>query len=187
MMETVRKGDSMKAYNKKAKKKTGLIGVRCLAAVVLILGIIFVSAGCANPESQAVQDAKPSGAAIASGDGIVIDKSEITEQASFYPYNAGGIEMEVLAVKAPDGTIRTALNTCQVCYDSGAGYYVQEGDELVCQNCGNRFNISKIEKQKNGCNPVPITSEYKTEDDNTITIPAEFLDAAKVLFEDWKR
>jgi len=57
----------------------------------------------------------------------------------------------------------------------------------VCQNCGNRFSISKIEKQKNGCNPVPITSEYKIEDDNTITIPAEFLDAAKMLFEDWKR
>jgi len=35
--------------------------------------------------------------------------------------------MEVLAVKAPDGTIRTAMNTCKICYDSGAGYYVQEG------------------------------------------------------------
>lgn len=187
MLETVRQGDSMKAYNKKAKKKTSPIGINCLAAVVLILGIIFVSAGCAKTENQAVQDEKPLGNAIASGDGIVIDKSEISKQASFYPYNAGGIEMEVLAVKAPDGKIRTALNTCQVCFDSGAGYYVQEGDELVCQNCGNRFSISKIEKQKNGCNPVPITSEYKIEDDNTITIPAEFLEPAKALFEDWKR
>jgi len=184
MMETVRKGDSMKAY-KMAKKASHV--VTCFATAVLILGVIFASAGCAEPKSQGTQETKPSGSAITSGDGIVIDKSEITEQVKFYSYNAGGIEMEVLAVKASDGTIRTALNTCQVCYDSGAGYYVQEGDELVCQNCGNRFSISKIEKQKNGCNPVPITSEYKIEDDNTITIPAEFLDAAKVLFEDWKR
>jgi len=177
----------MKAYNKKAKKKTSPLVISFLAAAILILGVIIVSAGCAKPDSQAAaQDIKPS-ENTTSGDGIMIDKSEITEQANFYPYNAGGIEMEVLAVKAPDGTIRTALNTCQVCYDSGAGYYVQEGDELVCQNCGNRFSISKIEKQKNGCNPVPITSEYKTEDDNTVTISAEFLDAAKVLFEDWKR
>jgi len=175
----------MKAYNKKAKKAS--LVVTCLAAAVLILGVSFASAGCAEAKSQASQDTMPSKSAIVSGDGIVIDKSEITEKVKFYPYNAGGIEMEVLAVKAPDGTIRTALNTCQVCFDSGAGYYVQEGDELVCQNCGNRFSISKIEKQKNGCNPVPITSEYKIEDDNTITIPAEFLDAAKVLFEYWKR
>jgi len=175
----------MKAHN--IKSKLCLIGISCLTAAVLILGVIFVGAGCAGPESQAAEDIKPSENAVASSEGIVIEKSEITEQAKFYTYNAGGIEMEVLAVKAPDGTIRTALNTCQVCYDSGAGYYVQEGDELVCQNCGNRFSISKIEKQKNGCNPVPITSEYKIEDDNTITIPAEFLDAAKVLFEDWKR
>jgi len=40
--------------------------------------------------------------------------------------------MEVLALKAKDRTIRTALNTCQVCYASGKGYYVQEGDVLVC-------------------------------------------------------
>lgn len=38
-------------------------------------------------------------------------------------------------------TIRTAFNTCQVCYSSGRGYYVQEGNVLVCQNCGNRFGM----------------------------------------------
>ena len=45
--------------------------------------------------------------------------------------------MEIVAVKALDGSIRTAFNTCQVCYNSGRGYYQQEGNELVCQNCGN--------------------------------------------------
>lgn len=29
--------------------------------------------------------------------------------------------------------IRTAFNTCQVCYSSGKGYYVQSGNVLVCQ------------------------------------------------------
>jgi uncharacterized membrane protein len=120
------------------------------------------------------------------GEDIVIDKSDITDVATFIPYRAGNVKMEVIAVKAPDGTIRTALNTCQVCFDSGRGYYVQEGDELVCQNCGNRFNISKIEKQKNGCNPVPIMEKDKKDDGATITISAGFLDRNKNLFAKWK-
>jgi uncharacterized membrane protein len=95
--------------------------------------------------------------------------------------------MEVIAVKAPDGTIRTAFNTCQVCFDSGRGYYMQEGNELVCQNCGNRFNISQIEKVKNGCNPVPIMSTNKTDSDNSITISADFMAKNASLFENWKK
>jgi uncharacterized membrane protein len=95
--------------------------------------------------------------------------------------------MEALAVKAPDGTIRTAMNTCQVCYDSGRGYYKQEGNVLVCQNCGNRFRTSDVEKVKGGCNPVPVLEEDKTVTNDTITIPAAFLQKAKVLFSNWKR
>jgi uncharacterized membrane protein len=180
----------MKAKKTNAKKsKAGVIAVACLVAAALILGIILLSTAGANTENKAAigTAASASGADPQDWNGIVIDKSKITEQAEFYSYKAGNTEMEVLAVKTPDGTIRTAMNTCQICYDSGAGYYVQEGDELVCQNCGNRFNISKIEKQKNGCNPVPITGDYKTEDDNTIKISGEFLDANKELFADWKR
>src|SRR5665647_3780741 len=58
---------------------------------------------------------------------IKILKSEVSSTAKFYPYKLDGTNMEIIAVKATDGTIRTALNTCQVCYDSGRGYYKQEG------------------------------------------------------------
>jgi len=118
---------------------------------------------------------------------ITIQKSDITEKAKFIPYQAGNTKMEVVAVKAPDGTIRTAFNTCQVCYNSGRGYYVQQGDELVCQNCGNRFKTSQVEKVKGGCNPVPIMKENKTEDASTITISKDFLVQNKDLFGKWKK
>ncbi len=126
------------------------------------------------------------GTAYAAGD-LKILKSEITETVKFYPYKAGGTKMEVLAVKASDGTVRTAFNTCQVCYDSGRGYYEQEGDELVCQNCGNRFQLDQIEKMKGGCNPVPILEEYKTDDGTSITVPQSLLQEASVLFGNWKK
>ncbi|MDR1509629.1 MAG: DUF2318 domain-containing protein [Synergistaceae bacterium] len=118
--------------------------------------------------------------------GLFIPIAEVTEKAVFYPLKVDGIDMEVFAVKAPDGTIRTAFNTCQVCYDSGAGYYVQEGDVFVCQNCGNRFKTKNIEIVKGGCNPVPILPEHKTVDEKGITIPKALLSEAKVIFRNWK-
>jgi len=91
----------------------------------------------------------------------------------------------VMAVKASDGTIRTAFNTCQVCNGSPKAYYKQEGDVVVCQNCGNRFSMDMIEEQRGGCNPVPI--DEKTENDETITISKDFITQNKGLFtENWK-
>lgn len=121
------------------------------------------------------------------GGNVQIAKNEITETAMFIPYHAGGTNMELLAVKASDGTVRTAFNTCQVCYDSGRGYYKQEGNELVCQNCKNRFQIDQIEKEKNGCNPVPISEEDKTDDGTTITISENYINQYQELFGNWKK
>jgi len=122
-----------------------------------------------------------------SAQGLKILKSEIGPVAKFYPYKAGNVAMEVIAVRAPDGTIRTALNTCQICYSSGKGYYTQQGDVLVCNNCGNRFKISQVEMVKGGCNPVPITKEYKTDQGGYIVISQDFLEQAKPLFLKWKK
>ena len=118
--------------------------------------------------------------------GIEINKSEISNKVKFYPYESNGIKMEVLALKANDGTIRTALNTCQVCYSSGKGYYVQEGNELVCQNCGNRFSADMVGKAKGGCNPVPISDTSKVDDGTKITIDKNYLDKNKAYFSNWK-
>jgi uncharacterized membrane protein len=124
--------------------------------------------------------------AIADRD-LVILTAEVTENAIFYPVDIEGTRIEVLAVRAPDGTIRTAFNTCQVCYASGRGFYKQQGTVLVCQNCGNRFRMSQVEVRSGGCNPVPIFRNYKTVTDTTITISKDFLKEAKTIFAGWRR
>lgn len=125
------------------------------------------------------------GKILPNGD-LQIPKKEITSTAKFYQYKLDGVQMEVLALRAPDGTVRTAFNTCQVCYSSGRGYYVQQGDVLVCQNCHNRFKASQVEIIKGGCNPVPITADLKTEDANTITIAKSLFVEAEPIFLNWK-
>lgn len=137
-------------------------------------------------QAQGKKDTQNIAPLVGEGD-LKIDMKEVTDTAKFYPYQAGDTYMEVLAVKATDGTIRTALNTCQVCFDSGQGYYKQQGNKVICQNCGNVFGVDDIEKVKGGCNPVPILSENKKIDGDNILISEQFLSDNKDFFAKWKR
>jgi uncharacterized membrane protein len=150
-------------------KKTGLV----LLVLGFSVGLVFAQMNVVKP---LVKDRD-----------LVIPVAEVTENAVFYPVEIEGTRLEVLAVKAPDGTIRTAFNTCQVCYASGRGFYKQQGTVLVCQNCGNRFRMSQVEVRSGGCNPVPIFKGYKTVTATAITIPKDFLTEAKTFFARWRR
>ncbi|MDR1837744.1 MAG: DUF2318 domain-containing protein [Treponema sp.] len=155
------------------KKKIAIIA----AAFLLVFGAML------SAQSAGLNLRKP---VIADRD-LVIQIAEITENALFFPVDIDGVRMEVLAVKAPDGSIRTAFNTCQVCYTSGRGYFVQTGTLLVCQNCGNRYRMSQVERQAGGCNPVPIFPANKTVTTDTITISREYLRQTKAVFARWRR
>jgi uncharacterized membrane protein len=118
---------------------------------------------------------------------LVIQTAEVTENAIFYPVDIEGVRLEVLAVRAPDGTIRTAFNTCQACYTSGRGFYKQQGTVLICQNCKRRFRMQQVEVSSGGCNPVPIFAGDKTVTDTTITISKDSLKKEKAKFARWQR
>ncbi|MDR1300884.1 MAG: DUF2318 domain-containing protein [Treponema sp.] len=150
--------------------------------IVLIM-LMVLGTGSVFAQSGQLNGVKP---AIADRD-LVIPIAEVTENAVFYPVDIEGTRLEVLAVKAPDGTIRTAFNTCQVCYASGRGFYKQQGTVLVCQNCGNRFRMSQVEVRSGGCNPVPIFPQSKTVTDTAITISKTYLKEAKQIFARWRR
>lgn len=172
----------MNKNNKNKSKKNIRKDFLLLGLIVGILAISFiVKENLEKPKASTTENES-----ISQGDSLKILKSEVTDKAKFYPYEVNGTKIEVLAFKASDDTIRTALNTCQVCYDSGRGYYVQEGNVLVCQNCGNRFLADQVEIIKGGCNPVPIMTENKTDDGTNITISEAFLLENVYLFENWK-
>jgi hypothetical protein len=127
------------------------------------------------------------GGTITPAGDLKIPKKEVTAKVKFYGYKVGNVLVEVLALRAPDGTIRTALNTCQVCYASGRGWYTQQGEVLVCNNCGNRFAARQVELIKGGCNPVPITKDLKREDTEFVYIPKTIFEQARPLFLKWKK
>lgn len=166
--------------NKKRPQKSGFLNrntIIALAAGILLVVAIIILNGNKGDTVGTVSD----------GSDVVITKSEITETVTFIPTKVGKTNMEIMAVKASDGTIRTAFNTCQVCNGSPRAYYKQEGDILICQNCGNQFSMDMIEEQRGGCNPIPIMKDKKTDDGDTITISKDFIAQNKGLFtENWK-
>lgn len=58
-------------------------------------------------------------------------------------------------VKSTDGVIRAAFDACEVCYKAKKGY-VQQGNDMVCINCGLKFRTDKVNEIKGGCNPSPL-------------------------------
>jgi uncharacterized membrane protein len=169
-----------------SRNKSNMIKLGIIAVSAILILVVAFSINVPGSSSDSNSGGSSIRAKEVKDNDIVIPVSDITETARFYPANINGTKLEVIAVKAPDGSIRTAFNTCQVCYSSGRGYYEQDGDVLVCQNCGNRFSMDQVEITRGGCNPVPITEEYKTTTDDNITVSKDFLTQATVIFQNWK-
>jgi uncharacterized membrane protein len=87
-------------------------------------------------------------------------------QAHYFETKAkDGVMTQFFVVKSSDGIIRAAIDSCDVCYKSGKGY-VQQGDVMVCTNCGRKFATDRINEVKGGCNPAPLLR--KIEGDNLV-------------------
>jgi uncharacterized membrane protein len=158
-------------------------GIIMMKKVLPLTAMLLLSGSVLFAQSGQLNVVKP----LTDNRDLVIPIADITENALFYPVDIDGTRLEVIAVKAPDGTIRTAFNTCQSCYTSGRGFYKQQGTVLVCQNCGKRFRMNQVEVRSGGCNPVPIFGDNKIVSNTSITISKDFLTEAKSIFARWKR
>ncbi len=76
-------------------------------------------------------------------------------KAHYYSYEYTGKTIKFFLVKSPDGVIRAAFDACDVCFHAKKGYG-QEGDFMVCNNCGMKFHSSRVNVVEGGCNPAPL-------------------------------
>lgn len=96
-------------------------------------------------------------ASVSSGATVVYPSALFDNgKARFYSYKTeDGITVKYFIVKSSDGVIRAAFDACDVCWRAGKGYS-QEGDTMVCRNCGRKFATNKVNEVKGGCNPAPL-------------------------------
>jgi uncharacterized membrane protein len=101
-------------------------------------------------------------------------------KARFFSYKTNdGLTIRYFIMKSSDGVIRAAFDACDVCWPENKGYH-QEGDFMVCNNCGRRFPSIRINEVRGGCNPAPL--KRKIEQGNVVIRVADLLQG-KMYFD----
>jgi len=157
---------------KQSSVKKFLVPVVLLAvALVAGAGWFLFGQGAASSHSivEAGHDGKLRFAAADFADG----------DARFYRFKGQNGPIDFFVVKSSDGVIRSAFDTCDVCYKSLKGYR-QEGHEMVCNNCDQRFPTDKVNVVKGGCNPAPLLRQQVGE---TIVIAANDIENGAWYFK----
>jgi uncharacterized membrane protein len=121
---------------------------------ILLMLIALALSGCSGSSSSA---GKVGGLITPTNGKLEIPVAGISDgKAHHYQVKSeDGTMVTFFVLKSADGILRAAIDACDVCFRSGLGYY-QEGDNMVCKNCGQKFASNKINVIKGGCNPAPL-------------------------------
>jgi len=99
-------------------------------------------------------------------------KSVSDGKAHHFVYKTDTTDITFFVVQSQDGVVRAAFNACDVCFPEKKGY-TQKGDFMICNNCGRKFHISRVNVVEGGCNPAPL--KRKIEGDNLVILVADVL------------
>ena len=90
-------------------------------AVIVLLAAVVVTLRLGRPDGDGKSSERE--LSVPAGNDLVIQTEKIGTEASYFDYDANGTTVQVLAVRAADGTVRLAMNTCQVCNGSPYAYF----------------------------------------------------------------
>lgn len=124
--------------------------------VIVLVAIVAVALGLGGfLYTQEAEDGGYSRVESVNGE-VRIALDRISDgQAHYFTYPSAQGTLQFFVIKSSDGVIRAAFDACDVCYREKKGYR-QEGEMMVCNNCGQKFHSSLINVVKGGCNPAPL-------------------------------
>jgi uncharacterized membrane protein len=144
-----------------AAKKAAVLGTGSknrLPLIVAAIGFVLIAGAAIFYVFQ------PGGAATATASPPVSTNSTFVSfpvsmfddgKARHFEHVDGKMTIRYFILKSSDGVIRAAFDACDVCWPAGKGYY-QDGDHMVCRNCGRRFASVLVNEVQGGCNPAPL-------------------------------
>ena len=152
-----------------------LVGV---AVVMIAVAAYFVINSRSSDKPSATTVAGDNPAAAAASD-IRIPLADLSAKAKFFDYKlADNQPMRFFVLKSSDGVYRAALDACDTCYHAKKGYR-QEGDDMVCNNCGLHFHSAQVNEVHGGCNPVGLP---RSVDGDQLVIKVSDLESRKQYF-----
>jgi uncharacterized membrane protein len=147
--------------DKIAAKKAAVLGTGKRSRMPLfvgILGVILIAGAAVVYLNRSGGDPSAIASAPAAADSTSVSfPVSLFEdgKARHFEHVSGNLSIRYFILKSSDGIIRAAFDACDVCWPAGKGYY-QEGDTMVCRNCGRRFASVLVNEVKGGCNPAPL-------------------------------
>ncbi len=99
-------------------------------------------------------------------------------KAHFFSYEGQAKTILFFAIRAADGSIRTAFDACVACNHAKLGYR-EEGELVVCNNCGMGFKPTDIGIMTGGCSPIAVE---KSLDGQMIVLKTKDLETGAMYF-----
>ena len=132
-----------------------IVAIVC-SALIVGGGIYFASYDRSETAPVAASYSSPNVASQVSLPATLFEDGK----ARHFQHVAGNFKIKYFVLKSSDGVIRAAFDACDVCWPAGKGYY-QEGDYMVCRNCGRKFASVLVNEVKGGCNPAPLNRKVE--------------------------
>jgi high-affinity iron transporter len=124
-------------------------------AAAILCALVVVSLAAEFAYGRAMAAPTPAKILTAQDNQVRIPLSELTDQSlHFYTADVNGTVIRFLVIHKTNGDYTAALDACQICGRSG---YRQEGQNVVCRNCGASIYVPSI-GDHGGCNPIPVKS-----------------------------
>ena len=124
--------------------------ILCVAVVVSFAGDYVYGRVAAAPS--------PAHRLTSEGNQVRIPLSDLTDSSlHFYTADVDGSVIRFLVIHRLNGDYAAALDACQICGTAG---YRQEGQSVICRNCGAAIYIPSI-GQSGGCNPISVKSRVE--------------------------
>ena len=164
---------------RKKRMKTWAI-VSVLFIAVICFGVYYTISMGGNSDSQDTDTPTPQEPPIQTANEVTIPLSEIITTPVFYTHDADGVEVSYFAIRDSDGEIHAAFNACDICFGAKKGYR-QDGDDMLCINCGNKYAIKGLGTKNTvgGCWPSYLPIEVNGEN---IIIKTSDLEAKSDMF-----
>lgn len=154
------------------KSKSTMILVVLLLVLVGVGAYLVIGASNDNPAATAVATNAASSAPESRD--IRISLADLSGKAKFFDYRlSDNRPMRFFVIRSSDGVYRAALDACDTCYHAKKGYH-QEGDDMICNNCGLHFQSARINEVHGGCNPIGLP---RTIEGDQLVIKASELDS----------
>jgi uncharacterized membrane protein len=105
------------------------------------------------PASAAVLQQVPASTATTENGRVGITVQEVTEKKLVaWDYKRGDTTVPLLAYTTPSGAVKIAVRMCEPC--NGFSFHI-EGDQIVCNTCGTRWDLESSKGISGGCLGYP--------------------------------